>query len=65
MVHGKGDINHGAANPPSSEDGFSEPAERPWGNPTHQDRMVSPAMALLIGKDEGTSPAASKSLDAS
>lgn len=62
MVHGKGDTNHGAANPPSSEDGFSEPAERPWGNPTHQDHTVSPATALLIGKDEGTSSAASKSL---
>lgn len=65
MVHRKGDANHGAADPLSSEDGFSEPAQRPWGNPTQQDCMVSPAMALLTGKDEGTSPAASKSLDTS
>lgn len=37
MVHRKADTNHGAANPPSSEDSFSEPAERPWGNPTPQE----------------------------
>lgn len=50
---------------PSSEDGFSEPAGRPWGSPPHQDHMVSPALALLIGKDEGTSPVAIKILDTS
>lgn len=39
--------------------------ERPWGNPTHQDLTISLAMALLMGKVEGTNPAASKSLDTS
>lgn len=48
--------------PPFSEDGFSEPAQRLWGNPTPQESTVSPAIALLIGKDEGINPAASKSL---
>lgn len=65
MVHRKGDANHGAVNPHPPEDGFSEPVERLRGNPTHQDRIVSPAIALVIGKDEGTSPAATKSLDTS
>lgn len=60
MVQGKGDANHGAAHPPPHRDGFSKPAEGPWGNPTHQDGMAS-----LIGKDEGISPAASKGLDTS
>lgn len=46
-------------NPPSSEDGFSEPVERPWGNLTPQESTVSPATALLVGKDGGTGPAAS------
>lgn len=50
MVHGKRDTNHGAVNPPFGEDGFSEPAERPWGNPTHQHQMIFPAMAPPTGK---------------
>lgn len=38
MVHGKADTNHGAANPPPLvRIGFSEPAERPWGNPPLQE----------------------------
>lgn len=48
--------------PPFSEDSFSEPAQRVWGNPASQESTVSPVIALLVGKDEGINPAASKSL---
>lgn len=48
MVHGKGDTNHGAANPPSSK-------ERAQRNPSAR-ITAPPATALSTGEHEGNQP---------
>lgn len=58
MVHGKGDTNHGAANPPSSE-------ERARRNPTARITGLLLPRHYPPGSTRETSPAASKSLDTS